>query len=583
MKKRIKTAVVLAAATTWLALGCGLDLGAPPSPPVPLGPAVALLDIDGSMPTFPSSESFFSPGATNQRRLEKNLARAAADLQVQEVLLHIGAPQISWARADEIASAIARVAAAGKPVTCHIDDVDNLGYYLAAKGCPRIVVSPAGSVELIGLSLEAVYLREMLASIGVTADMLHVGKYKDAAEPLTSDAMSPEARESAESLLDDLSRLFKEGVAAGRKLDAAKVQALVDGGPYGAADAKAKGLVDDVGTLGALVSAYKERYAGGVIDDYGKEPAKPFSLADILKLFGGQGEAAANTATPRVALIPVVGPIDSGSGDDLFAGTEVVRDMQLVFALDKALRDDSVKAVVLRIDSPGGSALASDNIWVAVRALAAKKPVVASMGDVAASGGYYIASAATEILASPATLTGSVGVVGGKIVLEGALAKLGVKTETINRGSRASLSSPFRPFTDDERQVVMKLMQSAYDLFVDRVVEGRKLDRKLVLGAAEGRVWTGSQAKERKLVDRLGGLADAVARARELGKLPAGAPVELFPKPKTFFELLGEKLTEPEAMSAVRYVPAGRKALSLVSLFLGEKVLAFAPVLFEVR
>jgi protease IV len=582
MNKRIKTAVVLAAATTCFALGCGLDLGVPAEPAAPLGPAVALLEVDGPMPTFPS-ESLLMSSATSQHLLEKNLARAAADLQVQEVLVHIGAPQVSWARADEIASAIARVAAAGKPVTCHIDDVDNLGYYLAAKGCPRIVVSPAGGVELVGLSLEAVYLREMLASIGVTADILHVGRYKDAAEPLTADAMSPEAREAANSLLDDLNRLFTSGVAAGRKLDAARVQALVDGGPYGAAEAKAKGLVDDVGTLGALVSSFKDRYAGGVIDDYGKEPPKPFSLTDLLKLFGGQAEDEAKSVAPRVALIPVVGPIDSGSGDDLFAGMDVVRDMQLVFALDKALRDDSVKAVVLRIDSPGGSALASDNIWAAVRALAAKKPVVASMGDVAASGGYYIASAASEIVAEPATLTGSVGVVGGKIVLEGALGKLGVKTETINRGSRASLASPMHPFTDDERQVMTKLMQTAYDMFVDRVAEGRKLDRKLVLAAAEGRVWTGAQARDRKLVDRLGGLSDAVARARELGKLPAGAPLDIFPKPKTFFEMIGERLSEPEAVAGLRYVPAGRKALSLVSLFLGEKVLAFAPVLFEVR
>jgi protease-4 len=265
---------------------------------------------------------------------------------------------------------------------------------------------------------------------------------------------------------------------------------------------------------------------------------------------------------------------------------EMVRDMELNKTLREIARDHTVKAVVLRIDSPGGSALASDNIWNAVIALKAKKPVVASLGDVAASGGYYIASAATEAFASPSTITGSIGVVGGKIVLGDAATKLGINTERISTGNRANLESPFSPFSKDERQALAKLMRSTYDLFIERIVEGRNLEQSKVLEIAEGRAWTGSQAVKLGLVDKLGNLSDAIERARVLASMPAGTKVEILPKPKNFFELLSETFSEPQALltrATAQGHPSIRHALSITSLLAKHRVLAYTEALFEIR
>jgi protease-4 len=571
----------LAAAT---APGCDLSLSPEEAPPAPAGPAAVLLAVDGPLPSFPSQPGLLTPFAESQHRLEGLLDRAAADINVQEVVVRFGAPQIGWARAAEIGAAISRLAASGKPVTCHLEAADNMTYWIAARSCPRVTVAPAGGVDLVGLSLEAVFVKELLASLGVGADMLHVGRYKDAAEALTNTEMSPESREAAESLLASLHDRLVAGIAEGRKQDRAAVEKLIDGGPYTAKQAVAAGLADAVATLGGQLEKLRDKYAGGVIDDYGDEPPKPLSFGELFNLLGGGGAKQA-AAHPRVAIVPAIGPIMSGGGDELLGGMEVVDDLALTAALADASRDDSIKAIVLRVDSPGGSALASDNLYEAVRAAARRKPVVASMGDVAASGGYYLAAAATEVYAAETTLTGSIGVVGGKIVIADAMAKIGVSAAVIERGRRASITSPFRPFTDDERALVTAQMQEAYDLFVARVAEGRSLPPEAVRAAAEGRVWTGGQALERKLVDRIGTLRDAVERARELSGAK-GAPAELYPEPKSLMELLGQQLSQQQttaALAAVRRSPAGRRALALGGLLLDHRVLAFAPVSLEAR
>ncbi len=567
--------------------GCGVDIDPPVQMNTPLkGPAAVLFNIDGSMRQFSNPADVFPSLSVSQHRLETLLAKAAGDLQVQEVVIHFGSTSLSFARAGELAQSIRQVAVRGKPVTCHIDEADNTTYWIAATACPRILVSPAGGVEVLGLSLEAVFLRELLASLGVQADLLHIGKYKDAAEPLTRDDMSKEAREAARSLLFELHRISVEGIAAARRLEKGAVQGLIDNGPYDANDTVKLGLADGVSTLGAHLDTLRAKYVGGVIDDYGKAPAQPFSFSEVMKMFSNEAGKASSPTYPRIALVPAIGPITSGTGNEIFMGDDTIYDMELVEALSELAHDDTVKAVVLRIDSPGGSALASDNIWHAVRALAAVKPVIASMGDVAASGGYYIASAATEVFASPSTITGSIGVVGGKVVLADAAAKFGIKTERIETGKRASLTSPFTPFNDDERQVITKLMQRAYDLFVDRVVTGRKLDRDKVLAAAEGRVWTGSQALKLGLVDQNGGLAAALERAQTVAGLAPGTPVDVFPKPKNLMEMLSEALAEPEAVSLralARRHHSVRQAITLTTLLLDHQVLTFMPAFFEIH
>ncbi|MCP4196496.1 MAG: signal peptide peptidase SppA, partial [Proteobacteria bacterium] len=530
-------------------VGCGLDQESSVPGDIRIqGPAAVFFSLDGSMSEFPTPSGIFSATQISQYRLEQLLKKATDDAQVKEVVVHFGTVQISFARAGELASALKQVTARGKQLTCHIDAANNLTYWMAATACPRILVSPAGGVEALGLSLEAVYIRDLLASLGITADVLNIGKYKDAAEPLTRNGMSPESREAATALLFELHHLFIEGIAVNRKLDPTNVQQLIDSGPHDATQAVKLGLADEVLTLDAYLDTLQDKYMAGVIDSYGKKEPKPFSIFDLIGMLSDKKEKDQQSKHPRIAIVPVIGPISSGPAEGPFPGMEMVQDMVLNKTLREIARDDSVKAVVLRIDSPGGSALASDNIWNAVMALKAKKPVIASLGDVAASGGYYVASAATEAFASPSTITGSIGVVGGKIVLSKAAEKLGINTERISTGNRASLQSPFSPFSKDERQVLSKLMQSAYDLFVDRIAEGRNLERSKVREIAEGRVWTGSQAVKLGLIDTLGNLADSLERARVLAALPVGTKVEILPKPKNFFELLSETFSDPQTL-----------------------------------
>lgn len=583
--RKLLSAVLLNAAV--LSIGCGLDMDAPASQTQESsGPFAVLLNLDGDMPQFESPEEMFSPRGQNQYGFQKTIRKAAYDLNVQEIVVHIGAPNLSLARASELVASLKQVTAAGKPLTCHFDAVDNVGYFIAASGCPRIIMSPAGSVEAVGLAAEPIFVRELLASMGIFAEMLHVGRYKDAAEPLVRDSMSPESKKALSSMLTELHRIFTDGIAAGRKLKSEDVQRLIDGAPYDARESLAASLVDEISPLASYLNGLSAKYAGGVTFEYGKPPQKQMSFGELMKMFGGGNTEKESPTADRIALVPVVGEIMSGQGSEFMPSGENVYDMALGRTLSELAEDTSVKAVVLRIDSPGGSALASDNIWHSVRALAAKKPVIASLGDVAASGGYYIASAATEVFSIPATITGSIGVLGGKMVFSEAANKLGVHTERIQTGRRAALGSPFSKFSNEERAAVERMMLSAYNLFVDRVVEGRGLARDKVLEAAEGRVWLGTQAEKLGLISRMGSLDDALNRARELAKVPAGIPVDIVPEPKNLMELIGEAFAEPQAVAVLRTaarLPAAREALTMTALFMQYRVLAVSPFVVRVR
>ncbi len=566
---------------------CGLGSDKEPSQESgPKGPFAVVFDIDGEMPQFPRPPGSFSAPATSQHRLQELLEKASSDFRVQEIVIHIGNPMLSLARAQELVDALRKTVDTGKPLVCHVDEVDNIGYWIAAQGCPKILISPAGWVQPLGLSMETLYIRELLASIGVSAEMIAIGTYKSAAEPLTRDSMSEAAREAATVMLNGMHRVFVDGIAKGRKIAPADIQNLIDNGPYDAPTAITQKLVDQVDTLESLLGALAAKYSGGVVEDYGKPPRQQFNLSDFWKLLGGNKEKE-EQKSPYIAMVPVIGPIaGGGGGDELFGSVDMVHERELTRTLREIEGDDSVKAVVLRIDSPGGSALASDNIWHSVRSLAKKKPVIASLGDVAASGGYYIASGATEIVAEPATLTGSIGVVGGKLVFSEAANKLGVKAERLATGRRAGMLSPLRSFTEEERHTVESLMTKTYHLFVDRVATGRGMTKETVLAVAEGRVWTGHDAKEGGLVNEMGGLQHAVARARAIASLPAGIPVEIVPKPRSIMEIIGEALSEPQArftQTLAKRHPSISHGLSFAHLLLNEQVLTFSPLFLLVR
>ena len=474
----------------------------------------------------------------------ERLDKAAADTRVRGVLLVIESPDLGRARVDEIRAAIGRVRATGKPVAACLVGGSPL-HYGVATACDTVTLVPAATLEITGVRAEVMFFKGLLDRLGVAAEILQVGAFKGAGEPLTRSEMSAELRGQYEAFVGDLYDQFIGRIAGDRKLPAERVRELVDIGVFTPETAREAGLVDAVGYEDEAVAALVARVGGEprVARDYGRRNVdKDFSgltgLVKLMEAVSGGGAKAARGKGRTIAIVHVVGEISEGrSSDELLAMPGAGADT-IVEAIRTAAEDEAVAAIVLRIDSPGGSALASDLIWR--EAQRTKKPVVASLSDTAASGGYYVAVGADRIVASPGTLTGSIGVVGGKIAVGGALEKVGVRTDVVSRGRNAGWLSPQHPFTAAEREAFMGTMQDIYRLFTSKVAAGRGLEVETVKGLAEGRVFTGRMALEAKLVDRLGTLDDAIDEARRLAQVPADEKLErmLLPEPRGLFDEL---------------------------------------------
>jgi protease IV len=422
-----------------------------------------------------------------------------------------------------------------RPVHCHFDATDNLGMALAMH-CDRISVTPAGMINLVGVAAQLVHGRELLALLGVKAELFQVGKYKGAAEPFTRDAPTPELRESIDTLLDALDANLRLHLTRGGKRSPAEVAALIDDGPYTAETAKARGLVDAVSFDDeARAIAKKQMGAAAQRAVFPKSEPETLSLTTLIRALGDKEEHIPQDAT-RLAFVHLSGEIVDG---DTHGGERAGSD-PFVKAMRRFADDSRVRAVVLRIESPGGSALASDRMWHAVRRAAARKPVIVSVGDMAASGGYYVASAGTHILASEGSILGSIGVVGGKMVAADLAAKIGVHVTVMSRGKHATWLSALTPFSDDERARLEQALTHTYQLFLERVALGRKRSIAELAPATEGRVMGGLRAKELGLIDEVGGLARAVTLARERGKLSKNAPIVRWPEAETPLSALGE-------------------------------------------
>jgi protease IV len=399
---------------------------------------------------------------------------------------------------------------------------------------------PTASLDLTGMANYELFLRGALDKVGAFPDALHVGDYKTASNTFTEHAFTPAHREMAESLNTDMYEQLIAGIAGGRHRTPAEVRALVDHGPYLPEDAVRAGLVDDL--------AYEDEIDDKVTLGRGRTTTlrqHEYRSVGLGSLGLGRG--------PRIAVIYAEGIIASGASNVDSPAGRVVGSDTMVEYLRKARADNSIRAIVLRIDSPGGSAVASDVIWREIMLTRERKPVIASMSDLAASGGYYIAMPAHAIVAQPATLTGSIGVVLVRFVIDGTLDKLGVNLETVKQGKYADLFSPVRPFSPDERKKVGELMQATYDAFVEKAAAGRNTTPERIDAIAQGRVWTGRQAKELGLVDELGGLDRALAMAKERAKIPAGSEVELvvFPPKRSIFEVLRGRSDGGAAIAAL--------------------------------
>lgn len=509
------------------------------------GAMIAHVRLAGSLPDGVGQGGLLADVAPHLHRIIERLDKAATDSRVKGVVLAIDFPQLGRGRAEELRAVIARVRQAGKPVAAHLISGAAADYTVAA-ACDTITMPPAATLELTGVRAEMMFFKSLLDRLGVVAEILQVGEFKGAGEPLTRDSMSPQLRTQYESFVGDLFEQLVERVAADRKLPIDAVRGLIDVGVFTPDAAREAKLIDAVGYEDEVVAALAGRVgeeSPKLARDYAQRKLdQDFSgmagLVKLMELLSGQKGPALAGKNRRIAVVHVTGEIREGrSADDLLmggaAGSETV-----IKAIREAAKDDKVAAIVLRIDSPGGSALASDLIWR--EAKRTKKPVVASLSDIAASGGYYIAVAADRIVAAPGTLTGSIGVVGGKVAVSGALDRVGVHTDVVSKGRNAGWLSPMAPFTPSEREVFLGTMKEVYRLFTSKVAAGRKLEVPVVEELAGGRVFTGRQALENGLVDRLGTLEDAIAEAKTLAGIDDEEQVDrvLLPEARGLFEEL---------------------------------------------
>jgi protease IV len=483
--------------------------------------------------------------------------------------VRFGEHSFDWARTQELGQLLGELRATGRPVVCHANAFTNASMWLALAGCDQIWLSPAGTVDTVGIGAEAVYLKRLLDRFKVKAEFLHVGRYKSAAETMTRDSASEDAKESLEAVLASIRQSWLDGVAKLNK-DPAVVGAL-EAGPWVPNAARAVGLITHIGYESEARTALTEQThesgfepAAGAAD----QESAALEAGEVLRALSG---AADSIGSPHIAILPASGGISMGGGG---MSQDGITDQGLARQIRALRKDQSVKAVVLRIDSPGGSALASDLLWRELMDLRRDKPVIASVGNMAASGGYYLACAAERIVAEPTSIVGSIGVVGGKIVIGEALDEFGVSTQFFSAKpgefaqKRAAYMSSVSGWDDATRERVQEQMQAVYDLFISRVAEGRKLDPAKVREVAEGRIWSGAQGLERGLVDEFGGLSRAVVIAKELAKLPSDAPVTVEGPTGGLLELLGlgENADESSVRSALAQLQAAQPAASQVAL-----------------
>lgn len=563
----------------------------------------AHIEIKGSYPEGPQAPGLFGELSEGLTSALERFAKAAADDEIKGVVLRLNNPSLGWGKINEFQRAIADLRKSGKPVVAVVDMASTPDYLLACS-CDRIIMPESGLLMVLGLRAEVSFYKNMFDKLDIKADFLHVGEYKSAAEPYTRTDMSPEFREQYTELLDDYFDIIVNSIDATRKLGRKKVEAAIDSGPHTANAAKKLGLIDNV-AYGDEVSGLIRRDPKSkvvLVKKYGKKKLDTdFSgLAGMMKMMNllmGVEPRTRDSGKPKVAIIHASGMIMSGkSTESPFTGAKIMGSDTIVAAVNKAAADDSVKAIVLRVDSPGGSALASDLMWRALEK--ADKPFVVSMGNVAASGGYYISMGADTIFAEPGTLTGSIGVVGGKFATDGLFNKIGITTTVISRGKNSGVLSIGQPFSDTERAAMTKMLLEVYGQFTHKAATGRKMEYKKLEAMARGRIYSGTRAKQLGLVDEIGTLDDAVAHAKKLAGLKPTDEIErlVLPRPSSPFEaLFGPIETRVKSptidvtsmiKSAVAANPALARhleALTVVELMASEPRMTLMPYVLKIR
>ena len=507
----------------------------------PLLPATMILStdlgrglVDGPSQS-PLAELAFGKKPTLRGFLDA-LERGGDDPRVKGIYAHLGGDSLGLARAQEVRDAIAAFRAKGKFAIAFSESFGEFGagtrpYYLAT-AFEEIWLQPMGAVGLVGLHAEVPFLRGTLDRLGIQPSFARREEYKSAANSLTETEMTGPQREETEALLGALAGQINHGIAEARHLSESGVEALIGRGPFVADEAQMFGFVDRIGYRDDAIAEVHRRAGSGA------------EFVSVSRYLEGAGHP--HDKGPTIALIYGTGLItQGGSTASPLTGNAEMSARAVARGFRAAFRDADVRAILFRIDSPGGSAVASETIWREVgRARERGKPVIVSMGDTAGSGGYYIAAPADKIVAQPATLTGSIGVLAGKLVIAEFLHKLGVTTDSAERGANSGMFSAMRDFTPPERERLDASLDSIYWGFKQHVAAGRHLSEEQVEAVAKGRVWSGEEAQAKGLVDALGGYATALQLAKEAAKIPADGPFKLvvFPREKSTAELIADRL-----------------------------------------
>ncbi len=540
-----------------------------PEPTIPEG-SYLVLEPGGILSEAPSlgdplADALGQVSTRGVIEFDSAMRKAAVDDRIAGVIMRIEPLGCSLGKIQELRGAVARYReATDKPIVAYLETSGNKEYYLAS-ACSDVYMAPEGMMFFIGLRFGVTFFKGTLEKLGVDAQFARIGQYKSAVEPFTRDEMSDSYREMLESLADGLFDDMLADIAVDRELPLEQLRAIVDDPPLTADAAFEAGLVDQLVYRDELEAQLKqadeEEWSLVSMDTYARVPPGSLGLGD----------------GPEIAVIYCEGAIMSGeSAPPYYGGDQTMGSDTITRVLRQARKDDHIEAVVMRVDSPGGSGLASDVIWREVELTRAEKPVVVSMSDYAASGGYYISMGADAIVAQPGTLTGSIGVYSGKFSLGGLYEKVGLSVETVERGDYAGLMSPSEPFTDAERAKIEGMIESFYDTFIEKAAEGRKRDPSEVDRVARGRVWTGKQAMEVGLVDELGGFRTALDRAKELAGIDADQEVSLviLPERRTMLQ----ELLDPDDSTGTALRPPAELLLPGLGEALGP-LLARVPVL----
>ncbi|MEO8027550.1 MAG: signal peptide peptidase SppA [Bryobacteraceae bacterium] len=525
--------------------------------------AALVMKLEGDLPEVPPLDVPlpFLESQTPSTIVEtwRMLQRAGTDPHVKALVLEPRGLGVGWAKLEELRQDILTFKKTGKPVYAYLRGPGTREYYLAS-AADKIYLAPEDLLDVKGLRLEMMYLKGVFDKLGVKMEIEHVGKYKDGGDTYTRTSMSPETKEVYGKILDQLFGSLVSTIAEGRHKTPEQVTALMDEGPFLAPDAKANGLVDEL--------AFEDKLYSDL------NVATKLTLSKISHRQYSKANPPSGSGK-RIALIAGSGEITRGEGNDAFGSQDGITAGGMVKLLKQVEADSSIDGVIFRVDSPGGDGIASDDILDAARSLSKKKPMVISMSDLAASGGYFISMTGDPIIAYPNTLTGSIGVFFGKISLRGLYDKVGLTKDGLSRGRYADINSEYKTLTDDERAKLRKELEAFYKGFVERVATGRKRPYDVVEPLAQGRVWMGSQAKQNGLIDELGGLDKALSMVKLKAKIGESEKVAIvpFPQKKTLWEVFTSR-DETAMVDVLARVKLGQSPAEMAA----RKLLHSVPV-----